>query len=81
VLEHGYDIEDTDRFFSAAPQALPQGNGGGGGQQQPMGGEQPNLGVTSPLASAPTSPSNQTSVSPAQFQQRNMALNGGIANT
>lgn len=73
-----YDSGPTDRYFSAkAPQMAvpPQG---GGGQPAPQGA--PPVGVTSPLAVSPTSPSNQVSVSPAAMLQRAGALTGGVNN-
>jgi hypothetical protein len=81
VLEMN-DMEEPSRFFSARPQpaaAMP----GAGGQPQgqlPAGPQGPG-GVTGTGSIDPAvSPSNQASVSPAQFMARNLAQSGGPNN-
>ena len=73
------DVQDPARFFSEAQpqQPAPQP---GGASQQPAETGGPG-GVTAPQAYDASSPSNQTSVSPEQFQQRALAQTGGVNNT
>jgi len=79
-LLKAFGKRDAARYFSAQPQPQlgagpgpPSGNGGPPGAGGPGG-------VTAPEASAPTSPSNQVSVSPEVFMQRALAQRGGPAN-
>jgi hypothetical protein len=75
-----YDIEDPEAYLSdQQPQGMP-GQPNPALQAPPQGGMPP-AGVTAPQAIDPaTSPSAQASLSPAVFQQRNLALQGGVAN-
>src|SRR5262245_37943463 len=78
-----FDVPDKDAYFlPKAPPALAQGGPPGlpPGQtpQAPPGS--PN-GVTNPAAAAgPTSPSNESTVSPEAMMSRLMAMQGGTAN-
>lgn len=77
VLE-SYDVEDIDSYFSAQNQqvAAPPG-----AQQGGPSADSPPVGVTSPLATNPTtSPSAQGSVSPQVMMQRDLASRGGVNN-
>lgn len=73
-----YEKDDVERYWSVAqaPQMM-QAPGGPGGQQGPSGapGEE-TVGVTSPLAYGPGSPSNEMSLSPEVFDQRMLAGSG-----
>jgi hypothetical protein len=73
-----HDVMDQDRFFSKqTPPAAPAGPQ----LQQPGLETQGPGGVTAPQSIDPAvSPSNQSSISPAQFMQRAMASQGGVAN-
>lgn len=82
-----WDIDDVERFFSAAPApAVAQQGGGGGGTPPPAGGSAPpggpNLGVTSATAVDASSPSatGGLSMSPSVFSQRALTMGGGAAN-
>ena len=82
-----WDIDDAERFFSAAPapQVAEQGGGSGGGATPPGSPETPgdaNLGVTSSTAVDASSPSatGGMSMSPSVFAQRALAMGGGTAN-
>lgn len=70
-----FNVVNKDRYYSAVPQQLPQPQ-----QQQPGPPGAPPMGITSPLAAGPTSPSNGVSISPEQFAQRFLASRGGVAN-
>lgn len=78
-LEH-FGITNTDQYFvSQTPQA-PQGQPPAGQPGQgPLQPEQSTNGVTAPQSIDPAvSPSNQTSLSPAQFVARAKAQSGGL---
>lgn len=75
-----FDVLDKERYFATAQPALPGGQPGSN-QFAPPGQPGGNsLGVTAPQATDATSPSNQTSLSPEQFLQRNLAMRGGGRN-
>jgi hypothetical protein len=78
-----WDIDDSDRFFSAAPQPQVAGQQQPGGQQGPGGPPAgPNLGVTASSATDASSPSAAGGISgsPVQALARALAMSGGIAN-
>jgi hypothetical protein len=81
-----FDIDDTDEFYSAKPQA-PVGPGGppGGGEAAPEDGAGPGgapVGVTGPNSINPAvSPSAQGSLSPGVAMARALASQGGLRNT
>ncbi len=72
-----FDIQDAERFLSQQP--LPMGGAGVPGAPPGPGQEGPG-GVTAPQAYDATSPSNQQSLSPAQFMARLEAQQGGANN-
>lgn len=76
-LLESFDVDDTDEFYSARPQAP-----GGGPQGPPEGGagaqSEPPQGVTGPAATSPvTSPSNTQSLAGGVAMARSMAARGG----
>ena len=73
ALEQGFGVQDGTRYVQQA-QAAAQAPGM---QQLP---QQAGNGVTSPLASAPTSPSNGQSLNPAVMMQQMLAQQGGPSN-
>lgn len=85
-----WDIEDSEKFFTALPQpqVVDQGASGAGGGSQPSPGSAPvppggpNLGVTSETAVDASKPSatGGISASPSLFMQRAAAMGGGVAN-
>lgn len=78
------DVENTDMFYSAKPQAPAQAQGTGSpvppvGEGAGPGGQK--VGMTGPNSIAPeVSPSNQASISPGMMLQRALALQGGAQN-
>lgn len=75
-----WDEPDKDAYFAAQPPQQGLAPGGGAPAPQPAAGGPG--GVTAPQSIDPAvSPSTQASLSPAQFQQRNLAMTGGSANT
>lgn len=74
-----YDIDDTERYYSAQPQPGMQAAPGQPGQGAPPGQEGPG-GVTGPSAYDASSPSNQMSNSPEVFMQRAQAAGGSGQN-
>jgi hypothetical protein len=76
-LLDSFDKQDPDRYVSSQQ---PQGPMAQPNQAMGPPGQPPN-GVTAPQSIAPeVSPSNQTSLAPSQFLQRNLATNGGVQN-
>jgi hypothetical protein len=73
ALEQGFGVQDGSRYVQATP---PQGQAPGLQQQAQQSGQ----GVTSPLAIAPSSPSNDASLNPAVMMSRMGAQNGGPNN-
>jgi hypothetical protein len=79
-----FDVPDKERYF-VDPQSQPMLTGqkpGMPGQQNPqqiMDGQN-NVGVTSPMATNPMSPSNSNSQSPAAAMQQMLATQGGANN-
>jgi len=79
-----FDIDDTEEFYSAQPQAPagppPGGPQDGGGEGAGPGGEA--VGVTGPNSINPAvSPSAQGSLAPGVFAARALASQGGLQNT
>lgn len=76
-LLESFDVEDKEQFFSSAPPA-----GAPAGQQQAAPAEPAGQGgVTAPQSIDPAvSPSSQSSLSPAVFEQRARAMAGGTVN-
>lgn len=78
-----FDVQAKERYFAhpQSQQALtgPQQPGQNGTQNpQQIMDQQNNVGVTSPLASNPMSPSNSNSLSPMQDMQQMLAKQGGM---
>lgn len=70
-----FGVQDPEPYFSAKPQGMPQGTPG----IAPP--EEPGQGTTNPaLAAGPTSPSNESSLSPVSAMQQMLAMQGGAAN-
>lgn len=77
-LLESYDIQDPEAYMSTVQ---PQGPAGQPNPATAAPPGQPTVGMTAPQATSPeSSPSNQDTISPAVFQQRNLALQGGVAN-
>ena len=71
-------VQDTERYYSASPQA--PGMAQGQGQPQPPGQPGESGGVSAPQAFDMNSPSNQFSQSPVGAMQQMLALSGGPVN-
>lgn len=69
------DIDDIDKYFSAAPQQLPPGQSG-----QPSPEEQGPGGVTSPTAYSPNGPNASVSASPVAASAAMQRMSGGTTN-
>lgn len=77
-LLESFDIQEKDQFYSDKPVQMP--DAGQQGQPDPTQQQGPG-GVTAPQSIDPaTSPSNQSSMSPAVFQARALASQGGVSN-
>ena len=75
-----FDITDKDRYYTTKA-ALPPGQPQQAAQpEQAAGTFGANGGITSPLATAPSSPSNPESMSPEVFMQQALAKLGGPVN-
>lgn len=80
-LLDAFDLQDTQKYFVAAPAAPAGGPPGVSGQQQPEL-QPPSGGTTAPQSiAANTSPSHNASLAPSQFMQRMGAQTGGVSNT